>query len=83
MKKRTAPSIEDPNLQRIFIEIYDILNELIGDLSDGKNRKNHEGKNGNLNIIQRDKNYILEAKTENGWYEIPLALIPREEREGN
>ena len=44
MKKRTAPSIEDPNLQRIFIEIYDILNELIGDLSDGKNRKNHEGK---------------------------------------
>ena len=83
MKKRTAPRVEDANLQRVVIDIYDILNELIGRLNSHKNRKDHEGEVGEIKVVSSGGKYKFQVKTKDGWYESKVDLKPRQKLTGN
>ena len=81
MKKRSAPTVEDPSLQRVVNDIYIILNELISLASGLETEKSSRGEGGKINIIKSSDGYNLEVKHKDGW--LTTSLSKRERKTGN
>tara|TARA_R100000808_G_scaffold10242_1_gene27367 strand:- start:2020 stop:2379 length:360 start_codon:yes stop_codon:yes gene_type:complete len=72
MKKRIAPIIQDDSMNRVILDIYEILNELIDNADTSKNTISSKGREGYINIVQREGVHTIEFKTSGGWYSVAL-----------
>ena len=72
MKKRTAPTLKDPTIQRAISDIYTILNELIDSVSGVETQKGSEGSEGKINVVKTSTGeYQIEIKHKDGWLGVP------------
>jgi|TARA_Y100001963_G_scaffold117928_1_gene164155 hypothetical protein len=83
MKRRGAPRVEDAAMQRVISDIYDIINELIDHIDSKPVSKLNLGKRGKLNIVKRGKDYTIEVKTSEGWFELSSLLKRKTVQKGN
>ena len=81
MKKRSAPTLQDPVLNRAVSDIYSILNELIDLIGDSRSQKSNQGTPGKMNVRKEADGYSLEVKHKDGW--MALNLNRRTTRKGN
>ena len=72
MKKRSAPTLQDPVLNRAVSDIYSILNELIDLIGDSRSQKSNQGIPGKMNVVKEGDGYSLEVKHKDGWMAVNL-----------
>ena len=70
--KQRSPRVEDPDLQKIFDQVFDE----IGRIRDSVNREVKEdvreegsGNSGDIRVVKDANEYRLNVKTEEGWVE--------------
>ena len=51
MKKRIAPTISDPDMQRVVTDLYDIINTIIDKVDNSDLSKNNQSESGKINVV--------------------------------
>ena len=84
ISKKTAPTLEDPQVDRVISTIYDDLNEVINAVNQGstsEEKSGYEGKSGDVRIAkQSDNSYQLEGRTDEGWASTTLTFREKESK---
>lgn len=83
MKKRIAPTISDPDMQRVVTDLYDIINTIIDKVDNRDLSKNNQSESGKINVVKSGSGYTLEVRAKDGWYQLGDNLIRKAGKKGN
>lgn len=68
MKKRSVPTIADPELQHIVREIYNVLNEIIDAMPESSPQTEADGPEGKIRIVFDKSSARLEVRHKDNWF---------------
>ena len=76
ISKKSAPNVDDSQVNRIISKIYDDLNEIINAVNQGntsEERASYEGKSGDIRLSKEsDGAYEIQGKTDEGWVSVNM-----------
>ena len=76
ISKKSAPNVDDVQVNRIISKIYDDLNEIINAVNQGntsEERISYSGKSGDIRLSKEsDGTYEIQGKTDEGWVSVDM-----------
>ena len=83
MKKRIAPTVSDPTMQRVITDLYDVINTIIDKVDNQDLSKNNQSESGKINVVKSGGGYTLEVRAKDGWYQLGQNLTRKSGKKGN
>jgi hypothetical protein len=78
ISKKRAPRIDDAQLNRVILKIYDDINEVINAVNQGntsEEKKSYKGKSGDIRLLKDSTGaYEIQGKTDEGWVKTSMTF---------
>ena len=78
ISKKRAPTVDDPQINRIISTIYDDINEVINAVNQGstsEERQGYQGKSGDIRLAKDSTGaYEIQGRTDEGWASVGMTF---------
>lgn len=78
ISKKRAPTVDDPQVNRIISTIYDDINEVINAVNQGntsEERQSYQGKSGDIRLAKDSTgSYEIQGRTDEGWVSVSMTF---------